>query len=281
MQKVWPYLKLGRISNLPTVWANVLCASLLVGGQDITTQALLLTAASLFYTAGMYLNDYFDRAFDKEHRPSRPIPSGDVSERSVLILSTLMTISALAICLSLSVVTFIWAFLVMVFILWYNLDHKLNKLSPFLMAGCRLWLYPMAASAYGVKIGPPLWVTGIAIYAYIVGLSYIARLGLTKSLWSCLALISLLAPVWLRSPNFLDQPALAWAILACLLGWLALTLSPFTKDTEKRVARLLGGIVLIDLYALAFNDRLNLYLLLLFTVFFILNLSLQKRIPGT
>ena len=58
-------LRLGRVSNLPTVWTNVLAGTALAGGDwNGRRSALVLLAMSLFYVGGMYLNDYFDRAID-------------------------------------------------------------------------------------------------------------------------------------------------------------------------------------------------------------------------
>jgi hypothetical protein len=39
----------------------------------------VLLSVSLIYVAGMYLNDAFDRDYDAAERPTRPIPSGEVS----------------------------------------------------------------------------------------------------------------------------------------------------------------------------------------------------------
>ena len=77
-------LRLGRVSNLPTVWTNVLAATVLAGGawQNART-GLVLVAMSLFYVGGMYLNDYFDRAIDARERPGRPIPAGDIAANAV------------------------------------------------------------------------------------------------------------------------------------------------------------------------------------------------------
>src|SRR5215470_11854017 len=73
-------LRLGRISNLPTVWPNTLVGVTLAGGVSFDTRVLLLLVAfSLFYIGGMFLNDAFDREFDARTRPDRPIPSGLVS----------------------------------------------------------------------------------------------------------------------------------------------------------------------------------------------------------
>ena len=73
-------LTLGRVSNLPTVWTNVLAGAVLAGGawHDGRT-GIVLVAMSLFYVGGMYLNDYFDRGIDARERPGRPIPAGDVA----------------------------------------------------------------------------------------------------------------------------------------------------------------------------------------------------------
>src|SRR5262249_61425170 len=72
--------RLGRVSNLPTVWTNVLAATVLAGAEwgNLRT-AVGLLAMSLFYVGGMYLNDYFDRAMDARERPTRPIPAGGVA----------------------------------------------------------------------------------------------------------------------------------------------------------------------------------------------------------
>ena len=77
-------LQLGRISNLPTVWSNVLVGTLLAGGLlgDLRIPALML-ALSAFYVGGMFLNDAFDRGFDAKHRPERPIPAGRASAAEV------------------------------------------------------------------------------------------------------------------------------------------------------------------------------------------------------
>src|SRR3984885_2958506 len=77
-------LRLGRISNLPTVWTNVAAGIVLSGAPVKAWPALLLMVSlSLFYTAGMVLNDAFDRDFDRRNRPQRPIPAGEVEAATV------------------------------------------------------------------------------------------------------------------------------------------------------------------------------------------------------
>lgn len=88
-------LATGRISNLPTVWCNVLVAflwisfsklHLLNGSNSTLSLTLLLTtslAASLLYVGGCFLGDAVDVEFDSTHKPTRPIPTGQLSRQSV------------------------------------------------------------------------------------------------------------------------------------------------------------------------------------------------------
>src|SRR5262245_34732641 len=77
-------LKLGRVSNLPTVWSNVLAGTVLAGGEVWRPATLLvLLAISLLYVGGMYLNDAFDRDIDALERPTRPIPAGLIAANTV------------------------------------------------------------------------------------------------------------------------------------------------------------------------------------------------------
>ncbi|AEM42618.1 hypothetical protein KVC_0294 [Ketogulonicigenium vulgare] len=70
-------LKLGRVSNLPTVMTNALAGVALSGASAGGGQiALLIAAAALAYIAGMFLNDAFDAPYDALHQPYRPIPAG-------------------------------------------------------------------------------------------------------------------------------------------------------------------------------------------------------------
>jgi 4-hydroxybenzoate polyprenyltransferase len=93
-----PWLILSRGSNLPTVWSSTMAGWLLgaywsskanifqLGLTDGPSTEVawwplpwLLLAVSAIYVGGMILNDVFDAAWDTQHRPTRPIPSGQVS----------------------------------------------------------------------------------------------------------------------------------------------------------------------------------------------------------
>ena len=54
------FLKLGRVSNLPTVWTNALAGMVLAGQPSVSGFLIVGLALTLFYTGGMWLNDAFD-----------------------------------------------------------------------------------------------------------------------------------------------------------------------------------------------------------------------------
>jgi len=89
-------LRLGRVSNLPTVWTNALAGALLAGAALGAELALAVLAFSLFYTGGMFLNDAFDAPWDARERPERPIPSGAAGAREVFLWGFGMLAAAIA-----------------------------------------------------------------------------------------------------------------------------------------------------------------------------------------
>ena len=90
-------LRLGRVSNLPTVWTNALAGIVLAGGHVADPRTLpLIVALSLFYVAGMYLNDAYDAEIDARERPERPIPSGRVGAETVFTAGFAMMALGLA-----------------------------------------------------------------------------------------------------------------------------------------------------------------------------------------
>ena len=76
--KLGACLVLARVSNLPTVWTNVIAAHV-VADAPFATLLTGLVAMSLFYTGGMFLNDAFDAPFDAATRADRPIPAESIA----------------------------------------------------------------------------------------------------------------------------------------------------------------------------------------------------------
>jgi 4-hydroxybenzoate polyprenyltransferase len=282
-------LRLGRVSNLPTVATNVLAACVLSGAPfSWAVYGGLSAAMALAYVGGMYLNDAFDRDFDARVRPERPIPSGEVTARQVLVLGFAM--------LGLSV----WCVGVVVWrgaggallpaissmlalsgtIVFYDLYHKQNPLSPVVMGACRVLVYVTSALVIAPFPHGLVFWGATALLGYLVGLSYAAKqenLGEVKNLWP-LALIALpLASV------VLIRDAAGALFLLLFAAWAGYALSWLLRKQGRNIPRAVGyfiaGISLLDgaLTGLAGQP----WLALACVIGFFLTLALQSVVPGT
>ncbi len=275
-------LVLGRVSNLPTVWSNVLCGWLLAGGGSFPILLLLGLCTSALYVGGMYLNDAFDAAFDRQHRRERPIPSGAISEARVWQIGlTLLGVGASPL-LWLGLDTALFTVLLVGCILLYDAVHKAVAFSPVIMAGCRFFLILVAASAGHAGVtGLSLW-TAIAMAGWIVGLSYVAR---RESLPGALAwwpLMAMALPVLLALlVNNGEHRFRGIWLSALLVAWAALclrhTFTRVQRNLGRTVSGLLAGICLVDLLASPPHAAATAGLLLCFSA----ALLLQRFIPAT
>lgn len=280
--KLRALLVLGRVSNLPTVWSNCLAGWLLGGGGEWNRFAVLCGGATLLYVGGMYLNDAFDAEFDAEYRRERPIPSGAISRGSVWRLGLTMLVAGTALMFLFGFSTAIFGLLLAASILLYDWLHKMVTFSPLLMALCRLLLYLTAASAAdGGVSGLAMW-SGLALAAYIVGLSYLARkeaTGVVIQHWPQLLLV--LPPVLALLVNDREsfQPALL--IGAVFVLWTVRTLRSVwmePRNVPRAVGGLLAGICWVDLLAVVDQPR---EMGIVFAGCFVLALVLQKFVPAT
>ena len=281
--KLRTLLILGRVSNVPTVWSNCLAGWILGGGGSVWNLVLLCLGASCSYVGGMYLNDAFDAEFDRQHRSIRPIPSGAISETEVWIWG-LGWLSAGVLALSF----FHWKTTLLVFlmtgaILFYDWLHKSVAFSPFLMALCRFFLYLVAASTGtdGVT-GLAIWCS-LALSAYIVGLSYVARKESTGGFldyWPCYLLGT---PVLLAILINAGQYFLLGIVFSLVLALWVLQCLRFLFRTSHRligraVSGLLAGIVLVDMVAVVGATPAT---TAVFVCFFAAALWLQRSVPAT
>lgn len=288
-------LRLGRISNLPTVWTNVLVGALLAGGSLAEARLpLLMLALSLFYLGGMFLNDAFDRGFDARHRPERPIPSGQASAREVfgagfgLLAAGLLGV-ALATSLGargtvgvpLAPALAAGAALAGCIVL-YDAHHKANPLSPLIMGMCRVLVVVTAALAVAGSLPRPAALAAAALLCHLIGLTYIAKqehLGRIEKLWPLGFLALPLAyGAWLASAE-----PLAWLPLAIYVGVLAAALALLRRrapgDVPRAVVTLIAGMSVLDAVVLAGAGHFGPATLALAA--FVLTLALQRWIAGT
>ncbi len=287
-QSLTPYLLLGRVSNLPTVWTNTLAGATLAGADVAPGRlALLVLAFSLLYTGGMYLNDAFDREIDARERPERPIPSGRVGAGQVFaigfgLLAAGVLVVAVAAGRAGGPAAVLSGMLLAGAITAYDAWHKANPLSPVVMGLCRVLVYLTAALAVVGRIGAAVWGGSAVLLAYLIGLTYVAKqenLTEVRNLWP---LAFLAAPFLYAWPTLL-APGTGAALYVALLGWVASAIAwlvrPGRRDIRRAVVSLIAGISLLDalLIAGAGDPARALWAVLGFA----LTLVFQRWVPGT
>ncbi len=200
-------LDLSRVSNLPTVWTNVLAGSLLSGAPfDLGVFLLLATSLSCFYAGGMAMNDLCDRDYDRVNRPSRPIPSGRVSVRSCrYFISLLFAAGFILLAFAPYLEAVPVALLLLAAIAAYNLRHKQNPLSVVLMAFCRFLIFIIAAVAISGQVAAAATVAGGVQFCYIIVVSLVARY---EAKWPVLSSFPVV-PVLLAGVSLIDGILLA------------------------------------------------------------------------
>jgi 4-hydroxybenzoate polyprenyltransferase len=177
-------LRLGRVSNLPTVWTNV-CAGVVLSGAAVTAQVtlLLIVSLSLFYIGGMFLNDAFDQRFDRREQPYRPIPAGEVTPAMVFAYGFgHLAFGLVILCVVGYAVPggFGWrapaaGALLAAIIVLYDAWHKANPIGPLIMGLCRLLVYLIAGLAAAGALPERLLLAAIVSLCYLIGLTYAAK----------------------------------------------------------------------------------------------------------
>jgi len=283
-------LKLGRVSNLPTVWSNTLAGAVLAGTSVFNTSSIsLLLAMTLAYIGGMFLNDAYDTKIDAIERPERPIPSGQISATSVFVMGYGMLFAS--VCLvaftasrSQSVMQYatIAAVALCMCIVLYNMWHKNNPLSPFVMGLCRMLVYITAAYALLPAPAIAVFIGAIVTLCYLIGLTYVAKHENKTGSFAPWPVAFFVIPVGFGLFHSIGSvPTLLFTLLFC--GWLIYSLQ-FIFSTAKRhipkaVVSMIAGISLLDAVYISSTGASGLAIFAVAT--FALTLYLQRYIAGT
>jgi 4-hydroxybenzoate polyprenyltransferase len=244
-----------------------------------------MVAVSLLYVGGMYLNDWRDASYDREHRPERPIPSRLISRNAVLFYALVYFVVAGVITAFIQPASLWWVLGLIVCITAYDLHHKKNSMSPWVMAGCRALIYPWAASLTGQGIPVELWIAAGAAYSYTLGLTYVAR-GPAKSLAFQVTMVTcILLPAILWATRLGGHTLwLGLLILVVFLGWVSFSLRGWLCKPPRigfAVGHLIAGFFFVDLLAITIATSANAAIVLAFTVLFIATVKIQTIISGT
>lgn len=306
-------LESARLSNLPTIWTNVLVGAAAAGwasdgftGSELMALGTALAVVSLLYISGMFLNDAADAQWDRRNNKDRPIVRGDVCR------GTVFTAGLVSMILAAMIVAFfrpgtsidsavIQSFLVLCgLIVAYTILHKRTAWSVLLMGACRGMSYVIAVTlvitpeAAGKVVGSAAASFGLldavvlvgsvfaSIMAYIVLLTLAARRediagARIGGLWAWLAP----APYLIAASAY--QPGrLLWTLftVAAFFIW-TLRSSRLARDGKipAAISGWLAGICLADAMLLMFMNRLDLAGVAV--TCWLLTVLFQRWIPGT
>lgn len=246
-----PYLRLMRLPNVFTAMADIAMGFLFV--HDVNTLsttwpvlAVLIGASSLIYTAGMVLNDVYDLEVDRQERPFRPLPSGQISLSFALRLGYLFLIVGVLLGTAAGwleesnqvspwrsgIVAVVLALAVIAYDAWL----KNTPLGPLGMGLCRLLNVLLGMSVSGIAVASDeaflsyhvsSWLIASGMGLYITGVTWFARSEATESSRPQLILATLviaagivllaLLPRWPHpEKNLLGQESLAYLLFAVL-----------------------------------------------------------------
>lgn len=284
------FLRLGRVSNLPTVLSNTLLGIALVNARVHPAWALLFIAMLLFYVGGMFLNDAFDHRYDAQWAPARPIPQGQARVEQVYTVGALqLLIGVLCIAVASALrgrqeldyalpAAVALTFLIVLYDAW----HKQNPLSPLLMAGCRIGVVLVAALATAGTIERDALYAALLVGAHVVGLTYAAKQEHLRKVNHGWPLLFLFAPALLGLALSLREPrALPWALMLLLADGVAVARlwRRAAGDVPQAVALLIAALSLLDGLLLALRG--NALLAFACALCFAATLRLQRWVRGT
>jgi hypothetical protein len=279
------WLKLGRVSNLPTVWSNGLAGWALSGAaisgqaREAGAMALLLVALSLIYVGGMYLNDAFDAEIDARERANRPIPRGEVGRGTVFALGFTMLGFGALIAFGLGVESGLAGLALAGAVVLYDWLHKHTALSPVIMGACRMLTYVTAAYAAGGTTGA-LWVGAAGLFCHVVGLTYAAKQEAYDRIGAAWPLAVMAVPAVIGAA-MLEGVVTALLLAAYVIwsGWaLSLLFRRRPGDVPRAVVSLIAAVSLYDAVMIAGTG--NVWLALLAIAAFAATLVLQRVVPG-
>ena len=155
------WLEVLRISNLPTVWTNVLVGAVLSiavarpSNPSLVAVLIAIIAGSCLYLAGMVFNDVFDVEIDRRERPGRPIPSGRISHGAAIAFGAVLLALGVGLPWFHGVIAGSVATIIGVMLLAYDALHARTAWSVLLMGGCRAGLYILGMACLNDPGGAP------------------------------------------------------------------------------------------------------------------------------
>lgn len=174
--KLQAYYKLMRMDKpigtylllWPTVWALLIAAN---GTPPITIAVVFVLGVLTMRSAGCVINDYADRNVDGkvERTKSRPLVSGEVSEKEALLLFSALIFLSFLLVLTLNVKTVLLSFGALALATLYPFMKRYTHLPQVVLGAAFSWSIPMAFMAINEQIGWLAWLLYATNLIWTVG----------------------------------------------------------------------------------------------------------------
>ena len=173
-----PYLVLVRPANVVTSMADALAGTAIAGlsfGTDGMLIARMAVVSAFLYAGGIVFNDIFDLKIDKEERPERPLPSGQIPIIHAYMYGTTLLLVAVMLAFSVGQVTGYLSLGIVFFAVTYDRFAKHNAIfGPLFMGMARALNLLMGISVVSGALDEYYWM-GILPLVFIASVTLTSR----------------------------------------------------------------------------------------------------------
>lgn len=173
--KLFAYIRLMRMDKpigsflllWPTLWALWFAGQ---GNPDPDIVIIFILGTLIMRAAGCVINDYADRNFDThvERTSSRPLATGEVSEKQALALFMALLVAAFLLVLLLNRTTILFSFGGALVAIAYPFVKRISNLPQLVLGIAFSWGIPMAYTALTNTTTAEAWVIFFANFLWIV-----------------------------------------------------------------------------------------------------------------
>jgi geranylgeranylglycerol-phosphate geranylgeranyltransferase len=169
MQMIIGFLKISRPLNCLITFMTVIVGGLICSNdKHITVKLVLAGIIGFIVTAtGNSINDFYDIDVDKINRPDRPLPSGILASKSVLIFCVILILIAPILSLQINIYAFIISIISILLLFLYS--YKLKRIP--LIGNILVSLLTVLAFIFGgVVVGNVTLAIIPAVFAFLINL---------------------------------------------------------------------------------------------------------------
>ena len=151
----------------PTLWALWLAGS---GNPDPDVVVIFIVGTFLMRAAGCVINDYADRGFDAhvERTTTRPLATGELSEKSALILFAVLLVISFLLVLLLNWQTIALSLGGALVAIAYPFVKRISNLPQLVLGIAFSWGIPMAYTALTRTLPIEAWIIFLGNFFWIV-----------------------------------------------------------------------------------------------------------------